>query len=158
MRLTKLTLNGFASFKSKFVMIGGGDATTGVSSILRLKGYSRKEFTILEEKNQYIYQSGLTMVGGGMKSLKSLQTTLEGRYNGMNFKIDPVIKIDPANNKVYTKENDYEYEVLVIASGIHPKRDSIKGLQEALDNPDCPVATNYFPESAEKMSRIRENF
>lgn len=31
-------------------------------------------------------------------------------------------------------------------------------MREALEDEECPVASNYFPESAEKMNRLRKDF
>ena len=47
---------------------------------------------------------------------------------------------------------------MVLATGTNPLKDSIKGLKDALDDPDCPVASNYFLETASKMSKLRESF
>ena len=42
--------------------------------------------------------------------------------------------------------------------GTHPDLSLTKGLQEALENKDVPVATNYLPAYAEKMNLLRQNF
>lgn len=78
------------------------------------------------------------------------------RFGKCDFKIDAVKSIQPEKNIVYSEHNEYHYEVLILCSGLHPKKDSIKGLQEALDSEEIPVASNYFMETAEKMNRLRK--
>lgn len=50
---------------------------------------------MLEEKDEYLYQPGLTMVGAGMKDLSTFKCPLRKRFQGMNFQVDPVIRIAP---------------------------------------------------------------
>lgn len=45
--------------------------------------------------------------------------------------------------------------MLILATGTNPIRDSIKGLEDALNNDNCPVASNYFLDTAEKMNKLR---
>ena len=49
------------------------------------------------------------------------------------------------------------YEQLVIASGIELDHTGIPGLKEAIEDPDCPVASIYVKSSLEKLIKLREN-
>jgi NADPH-dependent 2,4-dienoyl-CoA reductase/sulfur reductase-like enzyme len=99
------------------------------------------------------------MVGGGLKTKESLLSNLSSRHKNRDFKIDEIKKICPEKNMVATTtNNEYHYDVLILCTGIQPKKDSIIGLKEALDDESIPVGCNYFLDTAEKMNLIRLNF
>jgi len=57
--LTKYSRNNFAVFKNRFLIIGGGDAGSGISSLLRQKyKIPNDDITIIDQQDNYIYQSG----------------------------------------------------------------------------------------------------
>jgi len=100
------------------------------------------------------------MVGGGL--------TTPDKVIASNYKMIPskvpwtqlaVTSIDPDNRFIHTEDGEkFTYDHLVIASGIQANYDAVKGLQEALEDPEAPVGTIYHNRYTQKWSRLRENF
>lgn len=67
----------------------------------------------------------------------------------------PLEKIDPVNSTVTIKGGrTFGYKNLVLATGLNPDWEAIKGLHEAFHNPSAPVYTNY--DSATAPSKYKE--
>lgn len=45
----------------------------------------------------------------------------------------------------------------MVTSGIRCDFDGIKGLKEALDDPDCPVGSIYWKDYADKFDKLAAN-
>jgi len=65
-----------------------------------------------------------------------------------------VVSFDPEHNTVTTKHGKYEYQYLIVAAGLETKWDAIKGLQEALDDEDSGVGSNYSYRHLDKMAYL----
>ena len=155
---------------SKLLIVGGGDAGISVATklvnspiMLSDKGknvLSSKDITVVDKKEKYIYQSGQTLVGGGLTSLNDIivdnRTRTPSNVNTINQLVQ---KIVPKENKVVLEDgSQVSYDYLVLALGTSPQLDLIPGLRESLEDENIPVATNYIPEHAVKMNRLREEF
>ena len=144
---------------AKYTIIGGGDAGKSMEKlILNYLKPHRFEIRIIDPVTEYTYQSGLTMVGGGLKKLKSLR---RDKIKMLDFYTDlvqdSVQAIDAENNKLTTTSGQtYTYENLILASGVQPRPEMIPGLSEALEDESVPVGSIYLPKYAVKYNRLRE--
>lgn len=144
---------------SKIVIIGGGDAGSTVSKLLlKSKNIFNHDIAIIDPSLTYTYQSAQTMVGAGLKKPSQIQVPLKNRLPRLDFINKSVVKINPEENLIETEDSLVTYDYLILATGINPDLNLIKGLKEALEDPNCPVGTNYVLEYAQKMSDLRENF
>lgn len=70
---------------------------------------------------------------------------------------EAVHSFDPSQNFVVTKNGTtVKYDMLIVATGIHPDFTKIPGLVEALETPS--VGSIYTPETAPKMAEVLRNF
>ena len=123
----------------KVVVVGGGTAGLSVShQLLNTGKFAQDEIAIVEPSNFHDYQPGWTLVGGGLKTRESLRRNEDSLVNSkIQLYKDAVTTISPEQSQLTTasgKKLDYEH--LVIASGYTVTLDGIKGLREALHDPN----------------------
>jgi sulfide:quinone oxidoreductase len=146
---------------SKVLIIGGGDAAVSTVAFLKEQGeIPLWEVTVIDPRMTSRYQSFQTMIGGGIKTPKL--HTIPKRYllpDIVKHLTCSATRVIPEENKVVCDDNsEHTYDILVVAVGIDLRPDKIKGLQEALDDPECPVGSNYWLKYAKKVDKIRKNF
>jgi NADH dehydrogenase len=104
--------------KPKIVVVGAG-----FGGIYVAKGLikSDAEITIIDRQNHHLFQPLLYQVAGGILSAGSVATPIRaiiGKNPNTFVRMESVIKIDRANKKVITdQDNEYEYDYLVLATG-----------------------------------------
>lgn len=146
---------------SKILIIGGGDA--GVSTVRMFKkcpNVHLSQVKVIEPSKVYHYQSLQTAVGGGL--LPGWMTFFSNRYlypkvvQRVYFK---VAKVVPEENYVVCEDgSEHSYDVLILAAGLQLRGDKVKGLMEAMADPNIPVASNYWLEYSEKFNRLASDF
>jgi NADPH-dependent 2,4-dienoyl-CoA reductase/sulfur reductase-like enzyme len=130
----------------KVVVIGGGSAGVTLSHQLLRKGnFTQDDIAIVDPAIWHHYQPGWTLVGGGLKNKEDLKKPLDSlMHPKFKFYNKSVGTISPNDNQITLADGDkIEYEHLVVAPGITVDHGSVKGLPEALANPDAPVSTIY---------------
>lgn len=143
-----------ASGSHKVVVIGGGTAGLAIShQLLRSGKFAQDDIAIVDPAQWHHYQPGWTLVGGGLKTKEELRRPLESLVNPkFKFYNEAVSSFAPENNTVKLANGDeVVYEHLVVAPGIEIKYDSIKGLPEALANPDSLVSSTYGYDTVDKV-------
>ncbi|EGR30200.1 hypothetical protein IMG5_138190 [Ichthyophthirius multifiliis] len=86
---------------------------------------------VFDSQKTHYYQPGWTMVGG----------------------------VFPENNKIQTDDGrEWTYDQLIIAAGMIPNFNSIKGINEALLDDQCPVGSIYSQDYAVKFSNLVDKF
>lgn len=155
---TPVKLDNFA----KYLIIGAGDAGNSMSKLIRSKGLvdNAHEVKLIDEKNIYYYQSGQTKVAAGINELEDIRISNRWVLPFRSVVIESLAtKVVPEENYVELKDGKkVGYSHLIIASGIQVNLDSVKGLKEALEDPEVPVGSIYVPKYAAKFSYLRENF
>ncbi|KAJ2894713.1 hypothetical protein MKZ38_007290 [Zalerion maritima] len=130
----------------KVVVVGAGAAGLSVShQLLKTGNMKPEEIAIIDPAEWHHYQPGWTLVGAGLKTKQELRRRLPGlidtRLKLYQTKVD---KFNPAENNVTLNDGArIGYEHLVVVPGIAVNIDAIKGLPEALYNPDRMVSTIY---------------
>ncbi|KAF2136500.1 uncharacterized protein K452DRAFT_129372 [Aplosporella prunicola CBS 121167] len=145
-----------AARNHKVVVIGGGSAGLAIShQLLRTGNFSSEDIAVVDPAQWHHYQPGWTMVGGGLKTKEELRRPLASLVDPkLKFYNDGVGSFTPDDNFVTLANGDkLAYEQLVVAPGVKVNFGSVKGLPEALDNPDSRVSSIYGYDYCDKVFR-----
>lgn len=124
------------------LIIGGG--TAGIMSAAFLKKANPQlNIGLIEPSEKHFYQPAYTLVGAGSYKFKDCIRE-EKKYipEGVDWIKDYAVKIDPKSNQVETeKQGTFNYQVLIVATGVVYDFSQIEGLEEALNK--GIVCSNY---------------
>ncbi|CAN9369539.1 unnamed protein product [Alternaria sp. RS040] len=140
----------------RVVVIGNGSAGVAVSHQLLRKGhFNQDDIAVIDPGTWHHYQPGWTLVGGGLNDKRSFKRPMKELVEPRIRLYDHhVAAIHPEDNCLSLRTGDrIHYDQLVIAPGIRVDYDSIKGLTEAMDNPDSLVASIYSYKHCDKVFR-----
>jgi len=121
----------------RILIVGGGTGGTIVANNLarRLAPEIRNHkasITLLSASDQHMYQPGLLYVAFGQMMPDELYRDQASLLEtSINFHVDPVVEFKLDNNTVKTKSGkNYDYDMLVIATGSRTMSKEIPGLNE----------------------------
>lgn len=120
----------FGTYNTKIAIIGAGTGGLAVSSQLVSQGVvNSKEIALFDPASIHYYQPGYTKLGGGIiNDIKEIEYNIKDVTKDYNFQNVGVKSINPEQNNIVTENGDvWNYEQLVIASGLQVKLDSIPG-------------------------------
>ncbi|KAK6223528.1 Sulfide:quinone oxidoreductase/flavo-binding protein [Colletotrichum tabaci] len=143
-----------ASRNHKVVVVGGGSAGLTIShQLLRTGRFSQDDIAIVDPAEWHHYQPGWTLVGGGLKSKQELRRPLNSLIDPkLKFYQQAVSTFAPGENSIKLGSGDnLVYEHLVVAPGIKIDYGSIKGLPEALADPNSLVSSIYGYDTCDKV-------
>lgn len=138
----------------KVVVVGGGSAGLAIShQLLNTGKFSQDDIAVVDPATWHHYQPGWTLVGGGLKNKEDLKRPLESLVDSkLKLYKQSVSTFNPEENTIELGNGDkLGYEQLVVAPGIKIDYGSIKGLPEALANPNSLVSTIYGYETCDKV-------
>ncbi|TVY42238.1 Sulfide:quinone oxidoreductase, mitochondrial [Lachnellula occidentalis] len=138
----------------KVVVVGGGSAGLAIShQLLRLGKFGQDDIAIIDPATWHHYQPGWTLVGGGLKTKESLRKPLASLIDPkLRFYNTGVDAFSPDGSSITLRNGDkVNYDHLVVAPGITVDSGSVKGLPEALANPDSLVSSIYNYDSCDKV-------
>lgn len=138
----------------RVVVVGGGTAGLTIGhQLLRSGRFSSDDIAIIDPSVWHDYQPGWTLVGGGLKRREQLRSPLKSLIDPkLKFYNEGVATLHPENNSLSLAGGDrIEYQHLVVVPGIKINYGSIKGLPEALADPESPVSSIYGYETCEKV-------
>lgn len=138
----------------KVVVVGGGSAGLSIShQLLRSGEFTQDDIAIIDPAAWHHYQPGWTLVGGGLKTKEELRKPMSSLIDAkIKLYGDAVDTFSPENNFITLGTKDkISYEQLVVAPGIKLDYDSIKGLPEALANPEALVSSIYSYDTCSKV-------
>ena len=136
------------------MLVGGGTAGLTVAhQLLHARGFSQDDLAIIDPSEWHNYQPGWTLVGGGLKSREELRSRLKDLIDPkVKFYNDSVSTLSPESNTVKLGSGkSISYEHLVVVPGISINYDSVKGLPEALADPQSLVSSIYGYETCDKV-------
>jgi len=142
------------------VVIGGGSGGLAIShQLLRTEKFAPSDIAVVDPAEWHHYQPGWTLVGGGLVAKEDLRKPLKSMVDPkLKFYNDGVSSFAPEDNTVTLNSGDkLTYEHLVVTPGISINYSSIKGLPEALDDPNSPVSTIYGYKYCDKVFRTIQN-
>lgn len=117
----------------KILILGSGAGGTIVANMLRERLLeSEWEITIIDKNEQHHYQAGYLFIPFGVYSESDvIKPKKEFIPKGVEFVLDNVVRIDPAERRVETERGDlYEYDWLVIATGCDIAPSEIDGMMD----------------------------
>ncbi|CAK3970495.1 sulfide,quinone oxidoreductase flavo-binding [Lecanosticta acicola] len=138
----------------KTLVIGCGSAGLNVGhQLLRTGRFAPEEIAAVDPAEWHHYQPGWTLVGAGLKAKEDLRRPLKSLVDPkIKFYNHSVANISPEQNLVTLNSgHKLSYDHLVVVPGITLKLDAIKGLPEALANPDSNVSSTYSYETCSKV-------
>lgn len=116
--------------KTDILILGGGSAGITVAARLKRKNVF-KRITIIDPSSFHYYQPLWTLVGNGLVDKETTRKPMEEVIpKGVEWAKESVTEIDADNNKVKTNNSEYEYQYLIVATGIIPDFSYAQGLEE----------------------------
>ncbi|OQV08650.1 hypothetical protein CLAIMM_12883 [Cladophialophora immunda] len=143
-----------AARSHKVVVVGGGSAGLAVShQLLRSGKFAPNDIAIVDPAKWHNYQPGWTLVGGGLKTKEELRKPLDTLLDPkLKFYNEGVNTFSPKENLITLSNGDkVSYDQLVVVPGITINFGSIKGLPEALADPNSLVSSIYGYETCDKV-------
>jgi len=147
----------------KAVVIGAGSAGLNVChQLLRSGRFAQDDIAVVDPAEWHHYQPGWTLVGAGLKTKADMRRPLKSLIDSkLKFYNLATEQLSPDENSVTLASGaKIGYDHLIVAPGIKIDFDSIKGLSEALANPDSNVASTYSYQYCDqvftKLSRFRQ--
>ena len=116
----------------RILILGAGAGGTIVANMLRKElKESEWQITIIDRDERHHYQAGYLFIPFGVYGEQDvLKPKKEFIPQGVEFVVDKVMKIDPAQRRVETLKGQYEYDWLVIATGCDIQPSEIPGMTE----------------------------
>ncbi|KAK8192471.1 hypothetical protein M8818_007639 [Zalaria obscura] len=145
----------------KVVIVGGGSAGITISNqLLRSGRFVYEDIALIDPAEWHHYQPGWTLVGGGLKNKTDLRKKLSAMVDPkVRFYNNKVQAFTPEQNTVSLATGDkVGYEQLVVCPGINVDFNSIRGLQEAIADPEAPVSSIYGYDTCDKAARNIADF
>lgn len=141
----------------KILIVGGGMGGTILANNLARRlddelHTGKARIVMLSASERHMYQPGLLYVAVGRMTPDALYRDQASLLEpGIEFHVDPVTEFHFAENRVTASSGkQYDYDILVIATGSRPMMTSIPGLAENAE-------TFYTEETAVKMfKKLRE--
>jgi len=140
--------------RHKVVVIGGGPAGLSVAAqVMRKIGASEADVAIIEPSEFHYYRPGWTLAAGGITPVEKSRRTMGSVIpRGAKWIQAGAGSFDPDKRVVELDGGGrVQYDILVVATGMHLDLKPIKGLREALDDPKSGVVTIWSFDQARKV-------
>lgn len=114
------------------VILGGGTGGIVSANILRKKLKKNVRIILIDKNENYLYAPALLGILFNKRSVEQIQRPLKNlRSKGIEFIQDEVIEID-INSKIITTKNDnIQYDYLIVALGAELASEKVSGLSES---------------------------
>lgn len=121
--------------------------------LLRSGEFAPNDIAIIDPAAWHHYQPGWTLVGGGLKTKEELRRPINSLIDSkIKLYGEAVDSFSPEDNSITLGNSDkISYEQLIVAPGIKVDNASIKGLSEALADPEALVSSIYNYDSCSKV-------
>ena len=141
----------------RIVVLGAGTGGTAIANKLRRAlPFNDWEITVIDRDNNHVYQPGLLFVPFGLCTVGSIVHPRK-KYisDGINFVIDPIIRIEHEKNRVETDGGTFKYDWLIIGTGCRLAPEENEGL---MDEWGKRAFSFYTPETAAQLSNAIASF
>ena len=141
----------------KLVILGAGCAGTMVANKLR-RHLDREEWsiTIIDKDDHHVYQPGLLFIPFGIyKPEQIVRSRSEFISRGIQFVIDEIVSVDPEKQQVETTAGSYDYDKIIICTGVNIDPAEIPGMMEGWRK---DIFDFYTLEGATSLARALRSF
>ena len=148
----------------KLLIIGSGSAGLAVAHQFNRKITSGDscpcQITVVDPSPTHYHQPLWTLVGASLADRKDSSRPMAPLIPaGVSHIAAAAHEFDPSSNTVgLSNGTRLQYDYLVVATGLRTRWDLIPGLQEALNDPTCPVVSIYDFDSCVKTSKFIGEF
>lgn len=140
----------------KVAIISGGLGGITISTSI-LKQLPKAEVSIFDKDETFYYQPSFTLIAARIYNLDDVKYDKKELINEkVQWIKQNIAKINPESNTIQTESGEsFDYDILVIATGVVYEFESIKGLiQEIVDVSAPNIATIYTPQSSLKAQKL----
>lgn len=151
--------NGSVSTKARILVLGAGAA--GLACVSRLsKALSGAEITVLDRRQDHLYQPGYTLIAAGIKPAGYvLSKTSDYMPSNVRWLNDSAIAIDPEARTVQTMDGQsLGYDFLIVATGLELHYDGIEGMNTSRIGEKGLGSVYASAEGAERTWQAMSNF
>lgn len=144
--------------KKNVVILGAGTAGTMMANHLHKKLGKKANITLIDEAKEHYYQPGFLFIPFGIYEPKDVVKPIEKHLpKHARFVNEKVVNILPNENKVTTERGlNFQYDVLVIATGTHIAPEEIEGMAGEFWHKN--IFDFYTFEGAVALHKALENF
>ena len=138
---------------SKVAVIGAGSAGITLTAYLpKLCNVTFNEIKLYESNAFHYYAPNIDLIPFNIKTIDEIEKPLlRCVHELINLEFAEIVKIIPEKNTLITLDGkEYEYDYLLLSTGLKQHLNSIKGLKESLDNHDIPVVSTGTIEQSTK--------
>ncbi|MDH4028148.1 MAG: NAD(P)/FAD-dependent oxidoreductase [Nitrospirota bacterium] len=141
----------------RIVVLGAGTGGTAIANKLRRAlPFNDWDITVIDRDNNHIYQPGLLFVPFGLCTVGSIMKPRKNYISdGINFVVDPIIRIEHEKDRVETDGGTFKYDWLIIGTGCRLAPEENEGL---MDEWGKRAFSFYTPETAVQLSNALNNF
>ncbi|TEY03952.1 NAD(P)/FAD-dependent oxidoreductase [Campylobacter sp. US33a] len=140
------------SFAPKIAIIGAG--LGGITMSAHLKDIlPRASITLFDKKETMYYEPGFTLIAAGIYTKEDVEyNKADLIQDGITWIKEDISKIEPKQNKLKTETNaEYNYDYLIIATGVHYEFEKVKGLDlNTIHDPNSNITSIYTANGAVK--------
>lgn len=122
-----------------------------------IKAMPKAQITLFDKDEKFYYQPGFTLIAAGIYNLSDVAYKKSELINEkVEWKKEHIVQILPESNQIISQNGkNYEYDILVIATGVEYDFNAASGLSEYdLVNESAKIATIYTPKSALKTQNL----
>ena len=141
----------------KLIILGAGCAGSMVANKLR-KALRHEEWaiTVIDKDDKHIYQPGLLFIPFGIyKAEDVVRSRSQFIPKGVNFIIDDIVHVDTEKQVVETTSGSYEYDKIILSTGVSLAPEEIPGLMEIWQKKAFDF---YTLEGAVNLEKALRNF
>jgi len=146
--------------QAHIVIAGSGAGGIAVANRLA-RGLDGARITIIDAREQHLYQPGWTLVAGGVWPMERaiLQNNAHYHARGVQWVKDSVAEFDPTANTVVTSGGQrIRYDFLVVATGMQLNYKAIAGMDEAALGQNGLCSIYASPQSAADTWKLMDAF
>ncbi len=146
--------------QKKLLIIGSGSAGLAIAHQMKRKISSGDatpcHITVVDPSPTHYYQPLWTLVGAALADRSDSSRPMAPLMpDGITHIAAAASEFNPNQNTVSLSDgSQLPYDYLVVATGLRTRWDLVPGLQEALNDPSCPVVSIYDYNTCVKTSKF----
>ncbi len=145
--------------RARVVIAGAGAAGLALASRLR-RAMPNATITVIDAKKEHHFQPGFTLVGAGVWSPAQVtERNVDYMPRGVEWIEAAVAEFDPDANSVVTATGQrFEYDFLMVATGLKLNYEAIEGMDVSLIGRDGIASIYAGPQEAAAAAAVIDRF